>query len=272
MFIDVHTHAFHPKIADKVVHQLENHYRIPPVGNGTLEDLLPRLTRAGMDRAFLHCAATKPEQVIPANNWAIHIRENYPMLEPFGTFHPGFGQWEQELERLQKAGVIGIKLHPDFQGFALDDPRLDPILEAIGDRFLLMVHVGDRLPPEENFSSPQKMAAQLERFPRLRVIAAHFGGFQHWQYVVEHLAGRNVYFDTSSSLYDISDQLLFDIFNHHPRERILFGSDYPLFDPADEMEVLQRRLHLSDAELEEILENGARLLPGREKGSTGSVL
>ena len=36
MFIDVHTHAFHPKIADKVVHQLENHYRIPPVGNGTL--------------------------------------------------------------------------------------------------------------------------------------------------------------------------------------------------------------------------------------------
>ena len=106
------------------------------------------------------------------------------------------------------------------------------------------------------------MAAQLERFPRLRVIAAHFGGFQHWQYVVEHLAGRNVYFDTSSSLYDISDQLLFDIFNHHPRERILFGSDYPLFDPADEMEVLQRRLRLSDAELEEILENGARLLPG----------
>ncbi|MBN1140778.1 MAG: amidohydrolase [Deltaproteobacteria bacterium] len=259
MAIDIHTHAFHPKIADKVVRQLEEHYRIAPVGNGLLEDLLPRLDRAGIDRAVMHCAATKREQVIPANNWALQVQETCPRLIPFGTFHPDFPEWERELERLAAAGIKGIKLHPDFQGFALDDPRLDPILEAIGERFYLMIHIGDRLPPELNPSSPQKLAAQLDRFPRLKVIAPHFGGFQHWSFVVEYLAGRDLYLDTSSSLNAIPSRLLFDIFAHHPRERILFGSDYPLFDPLAEMKLLQIRLRLSDAEVAELLTNGERL-------------
>jgi predicted TIM-barrel fold metal-dependent hydrolase len=261
MSIDVHTHAFHPKIADKVVRQLENHYRISPVGNGLLEDLLPRLDRAGIERAVLHCAATKPEQVIPANNWALHIKEHCPRLIPFGTFHPDFQDWEKELDRLAAAGIKGIKIHPDFQGFRLDDARLDPILEALRGRFWLMVHIGDRFPPDENPSSPQKLAVILDRFPGLQVIAAHLGGFQHWAWVVEFLAGRDLYLDTSSSLTAIPTRLLFDIFLHHPRERILFGSDYPLFDPSEEMKLLQTRMRLSDAELEELLTNGDRLFP-----------
>ena len=48
MYIDIHTHAFHPKIAHKVVAQLEDHYNIKPVGNGLAEDLKERLTRAGL--------------------------------------------------------------------------------------------------------------------------------------------------------------------------------------------------------------------------------
>ena len=68
--VDVHTHAFHPKIAAKVLRQLEAHYRIPPVGTGLWEDLQPRLARCHISRAFVHSAATAPEQVIPANRWA----------------------------------------------------------------------------------------------------------------------------------------------------------------------------------------------------------
>ncbi|MFA7166128.1 MAG: amidohydrolase, partial [Desulfoplanes sp.] len=56
MHIDIHTHAFHPKIAHKVLEQLQNHYAIAPVGTGTVEDLLPRLKKAGIDRAVVHSA------------------------------------------------------------------------------------------------------------------------------------------------------------------------------------------------------------------------
>ena len=260
MPIDIHTHAFHPKVAEKVVRQLEDHYRLTPVGNGLIDDLLLRLDKAGISHAAVHAAATKANQVIPANKWARSIQSEHPRLFPFGTFHPDFADWENELLTLEKAGIRGIKLHPDFQGFPLDDPRLEPIFEHIGDRFFLMIHIGDRLPPEKNPSSPQKLALLLKRFPRLRVIAAHLGGFLHWQYVVEYLAGKDLYLDTSSSLWGIPDALLFDIFKNHPREKILFGSDYPLFDPLEEIQLLKKRLRLSSSEMDALLNNAKPLL------------
>jgi predicted TIM-barrel fold metal-dependent hydrolase len=85
------------------------------------------------------------------------------------------------------------------------------------------------------------------------------GGYLHWQYAVEHLVGKNVYIDTSSTLAFIDDATLRRIVDGHPRERILFGSDYPLFDPGEEIVRLRRRLSLRDAELEGLL-SGASIL------------
>lgn len=259
MFIDIHTHAYHPKIADKVLAQLEGHYGIKPVGTGQMDDLLARAKAAGLDRVAVHNAATAPAQVIPANNWAIHIHREYPEVISFGTLHPDYPNFERELERLRRNGIKGIKFHADFQGFRLDDHRLWPIFEALSGKFVVMLHVGDRLPPDQNNSSPDKVAAILRDFPQLTVIAAHMGGYLHWQYVLEHLVGKNVYIDTSSTLSFIDDDTLRRIVDGHPRERILFGSDYPLFDPGDEIALLRKRLSLRDAELEAMLSAGAAL-------------
>ncbi len=259
MFIDIHTHAYHPKIADKVLAQLEGHYGIKPVGTGQMDDLLARAKAAGLDRVVVHNAATAPAQVIPANNWAIHIHREYPEVVSFGTLHPDYPNFERELERLRRNGIKGIKFHADFQGFRLDDHRLWPIFEALSGKFVVMLHVGDRLPPDQNNSSPDKVAAILRDFPQLTVIAAHMGGYLHWQYVLEHLVGKNVYIDTSSTLSFIDNDTLRRIVDGHPRERILFGSDYPLFDPGDEIALLRKRLSLRDAELEAMLSAGAAL-------------
>ncbi|OQC14784.1 MAG: Amidohydrolase [Lentisphaerae bacterium ADurb.Bin082] len=256
--VDVHTHAFHPKIAEKVLRQLEAHYRIPPIGTGLWEDLQPRLARCRISRAFVHSAATSPEQVIPANRWACSLRK-IPAVTPFGTMHPAYEKMSEELAFLWDHGVRGIKLHPDFQGFRLDDPGLLPLFGAMEGQFTLMVHVGDNLPPAENPSCPWKVAAIKRRFPRLQIIAAHFGGYRHWQYVVEAMAGMEIYMDTSSSLFAIPQHLLEQIFQAFPRHLFLYGSDYPLWDPESEIARLQERLRLTDAELEEILTNGSRL-------------
>ena len=261
MFIDIHTHAYHPKIADKVLAQLEGHYGIPPVGTGQVDDLLARAKKAGLDRVVVLNAATAPAQVVPANNWAIHVHREYPEVIAFGTLHPGYPDYERELDRLWRNGIKGIKFHPDFQGFRLDDRKLWPIFEALSGRFTVMLHVGDRLPPEENNSCPAKVAAILRDFPGLTVIAAHMGGYLHWSHVIEHLLGKDVYVDTSSTLSFIDDDTLRRIVDGHPRERILFGSDYPLFDPGEEIVRLRKRLKLRDRELEQILSAGATLFP-----------
>jgi predicted TIM-barrel fold metal-dependent hydrolase len=260
MFIDVHTHAFHPKIAGKVLHQLEGHYAIPPVGDGHVDDLLARLDRAHLDSAVVLTAATTPAQVIPANNWSLSIKRDHPRLIPFGTIHPGFEGMEKELDRLESSGIRGLKFHPDFQGYRLDDPALYDIMEMVGDRFVCLFHVGDTLPPDDNPSCPRKLAELRKVFPAPVMIAAHMGGYLHWEYALEHLAATDVLVDSSSTLDFVDDGLLLRLYRAFGSRRILFGSDYPLFDPAAEMERLQRRLHLSPCEFEAILTNAAAIL------------
>ncbi|MFP5221482.1 MAG: amidohydrolase family protein [Acidobacteriota bacterium] len=264
MTLDIHTHAFHPKIAAKVLKQLTDHYGITPVGTGRVEDLLERLDAAGIERAAVHAAATAPAQVVPANNWSIELARAEPRLIPFGTIHPGFKDFEAEFSRLERAGIRGIKIHADFQGFRLDDPALRPVLEAMQGRFTALFHVGDRLPPHENPSCPAKLKAIRKDFPGLCIIAAHLGGYLHWAEALEHLAGTDVYLDTSSSLPYLDDALLRAILDRHSPEMVLFGSDYPLFDPGRELDRLRERLRLSDAALERLLTSGEALFQSKE--------
>jgi len=258
-YYDIHTHLFHPKIREKAIQQLYDHYRIQTCGDGSPEQLVLQLEKAQLDTAVVQGVATTAEQVLPANNWAIHIQQHYEQLEAFGTIHPDFAAWEDELDRLKKHNIRGLKLHADFQGFALDDEKLLPILEHIGDQFILMLHVGDDADPMTHPSSPYKVAHVAKNFPQLKMIAAHFGGYKQWQYVCDAYHGLNIFNDTSSTLAYIEQQQLEHIFKTIPREYILFGSDYPNYDPADERIQLQQRLNVSDAEMHELFTNANRL-------------
>lgn len=256
---DIHTHAFHPKIAERAVGQLYDYYHIDPAGDGTLEDLQRKISEAGLDCAVVHSAATTPEQVVPANNWAIQLQQKAEGILAFGTVHTGFAEWEKEFDRLEAAGVRGIKLHPDFQGIWLDDKELEPIFEAAAGRFVMMFHVGDRRAPEKNFSCPFKIAAIKRKFPRLQMIAAHLGGLFHWQHVPQELAGLGIYIDTSSCLQFIGEGQLQAIIAAIPRNLWLFGSDYPLMTPLQSLELLQKRLHLTTVQAEEFLTNAGQI-------------
>lgn len=259
MRIDVHSHAFHPKIAHKVVAQLEDHYGIHPVGTGKADDLIDRLDKAGLDKCVVLTAATSPDQVIPANNWAIELKEAEPRFIPFGTVHPGFDRIEEELDRLEENGIQGLKFHADFQGYRMDDKPLYDLMEMVGDRFVCMFHVGDTLPPEENPSCPKKMAELRKAFPGPVMIAAHMGGYQHWEYALEHLAGTDVYVDCSSVLDFVDDNQLKQLFSGFDHERILFGSDYPLFDADEEIKAVSSRLGLSDSQMDDLLSQAGAL-------------
>ena len=277
MRIDIHTHAFHPKIAHKAVEHLNRHYDVVCAGNGTITNLLESERRAGIDMCVVLCAATAPAQVIPANNYAISLQRAHPdSIIAFGTVHPGYAQWEAELDRMEAAGIRGIKLHPDFQGFWLSDPRLLPIFEASQGRFVFEMHIGDRISPEKNPSCPYKLAAILDAFPRLQVIAAHFGGYRMWAHALKTLMVRerpNLWFDTSSTTPFATPMLVKKLLAACPPERILFGTDWPLYDPLEERQRIQQMGGLSDSMMDRILSN-ATALPGlldREKARMGAA-
>lgn len=257
--LDVHCHVFHPKIAEKVLLFLEEHYGISAKGKGLVEDLKFHLKEAKFSKAVVLCAATGEHQVIPANNWAISLKKE-EMFIPFGTLHPDYQAWPKEVERLRKYRIKGLKLHPDFQGFDLTSPKLYPILEEVKQDFWLMVHVGDNLPPDKNPSSPDKLSKILKDFPGIKIIAAHLGGYLHWDYVLEHLVGKDVFLDISSTLPFISKELLKKILQKHPLEKIFFGSDYPLFLPGQEKKRILRHSLLGENFWLKLEENSKWLL------------
>lgn len=264
MLIDVHTHAFSEKIADKAVEQLINYYQLPTTFGGRLTDLLEQAAIARLDALVLLVAATKPEQVKSAHDWLLSRPWEglpaCPHIIPFGTYHLDDPHWQQELDRLRAAGIRGIKLHPEFQGIDLGDPRLLPFLEEIAGEFTLMVHVGDPRVSEDNLSTPRKVAALLEQFPRLTVIAAHLGGYCFWEDACEMLAGRNLYLDTSSAIQFINPTLLRRLVDKHGTERLLCGSDYPLSSPQAALAAVERLSWLNSAQKAAIMgENCARL-------------
>ena len=264
MFTDIHTHVFHPAVAPKAVARLAALGFTPP-GTGVIDDLLLRAERAGIGRVVCHTAALTGDQVIPANSFAISLarrqktRDNEPAIVSFGSVHPDFPRWLLELDRLEMASVRGIKLHPNFQNLAYDDPRLFPVMEAVGERFIVMCHVGCERPLADNPASPYKLAKLVGMFPKVRFIAAHLGGYADGVVALDALAGKDIWIDTSNTART-GEAASRKIIAKHPFDRLLFGSDYPLFDPGEDISQQQQRFGFSDAQMADLLCNAATIL------------
>lgn len=246
-YFDAHTHIFPAKIAGKAVEFLENYYHHKWPGGGDAESLLRGMDEANVSASLIFSCATKPEQVIPANDFLGQMQEKYSgRFYAFGTLHPDFKDIHGELQRIKDMGLIGLKIHPDFQKIYIDEPKMMRIYEAVGDDFPITIHMGDK---RTDFSSPWRLAKVLDAMPHLRVIAAHFGGYSEWDDVMRILVGRDLWFDTSSTLWELPADQARKIALAHGTGKILFGSDYPASLPAQAIaDVLTMELPEEDNE------------------------
>lgn len=95
----------------------------------------------------------------------------------------------------------------------------------------------------------------MEMFPDLTIIGAHFGGWSLWNEAPRELCKyKNLYVDTCSSFYALSKEKAREIIDLYGTDRVLFGTDFPLWKQEDELEFLFS-LGLSEKELEDILHN-----------------
>lgn len=254
--VDFHAHAFHDKIAEKAAKNLNVYYGIPLAGNGRLQTLLDSMQKNRIDKLVVHATATKPEQVPVINEYMSSlITED---IIGFGTLHPDYPHCRQELDRFEALGLRGIKFHPIFQGFKIDDEAMFPIYEQLEGRFPMLIHVGDK---NSDGATPRRLARVLDKFPGLVTVAAHMGGYSEWEAAREYIIGRrNVYVDTSSSIRFMEPEEAVGLIRAHGTERVLFGTDYPLSLHEAELKIFDS-LGLTEEENEQILwKNAYRLL------------
>lgn len=261
MIIDFHTHCFPEKIASRAMAMLAARAGCSPKHSGNETALSETVCQMGADLAVVLHIATNPAQQRSVNDYAISINGKNSLIS-FGSVHPESPDAFEELERLSRAGIKGIKLHPDYQGFFVEDEKLFPLYEKIGELGLITVfHSGvDIGLPDPIHCRPKSLVKVLPLFGGSPVVAAHFGGYMLWQEALEHLCTKNVYLDTAFSSGRIPTPWAKALIEKHGADKILLGSDMP-WNGTDDDILLIKGLSLSNEDEAAVLgKNAQRLL------------
>jgi len=268
MIIDIHTHCFPDKLARKAVPLLAQRAGIPAYTDGTLTGLKKSMHNAEISTCVLQPIATKPSQTVSINRWAAGIQDE--RVISFGTIHPDYPHWKDEIKWLVSTGIKGVKFHPDYQDYFVDDERVFPIYEAIfKQEMIVLFHAGiDVGLPTPCHCTPKRLKNVLDRFHGSCIIAAHMGGYKCWDEVRKLLLGKDIYFDTSYSLKDLGLPTMEKMIKEHGVEKILFGSDSPWTDQSNEIQQI-KSMNLTGTEIDLILGDNAkqllRLFPSRNQ-------
>ncbi|MBR1798145.1 MAG: amidohydrolase family protein [Clostridiales bacterium] len=258
--INAHCHIYPEAIAERAVQGIGSFYGIRLDLNGTTEDLIKDGERFGVVHYLVHSVATKPTQVHTINEFIdSEVKSHDGLFTGFGTLHPDSETLEQDLEHLIKLGLKGVKIHPDCQGYALDEDKALRLGKLVSDAGLpLLTHCGDY---RFQRSNPAQFKVFLDSLPDLQVIGAHLGGWSMWDEVSELIAGKyNIYVDCCSCFRFMDADKAVKLIRQFGADKVLWGTDYPAWDHESELK-LWDKLELTSEERSKILyENAAKLL------------
>ena len=144
-FIDIHTHVYPDAVAQKATDSIQDFYELSGGGmNGTVSMLRDRGAEAGITEFVILPVSVTPERTRHINDFILQQTAQYEDFIGFGTVHAGMEHPGDEAQYIMDKGLRGIKMHPDFQRFDIDDPRLFAVYEAVSGRIPVMLHMGDQ--------------------------------------------------------------------------------------------------------------------------------
>jgi predicted TIM-barrel fold metal-dependent hydrolase len=259
MIIDAHCHVWPDHIAKRVL--AARPVGLDPTHDGTVDGLRRTMDEAGIDRALTLGIANVPEHVARTNEFIGSVDRS--RFVPFGTVHPALSD-EENLKHLQDNGIPGVKLHPLFQEVDLGAPRTVDLMRALADAGIVVItHAGAGGDDAANErGAPHHLRALVDAVPDLKLIACHYGGYHRLDEAETSVVGSRAYLETSwpPRAADLDAGRVRALIARHGADRVVFGSDWPMTDPAVEIEAV-RRLGLAPAQVAGILGgNLARLL------------
>ena len=169
--------------------------------------------------------------------------EHADVLIPFGSVDP----WRDKvalrsIRRLVgEYGVRGFKFHPSTQAFYPNDMRFYPLYAAIEEAGLpALFHtghsgIGTGLPGgggiRLKYSNPMHVDDVAVDFPALKIVLAHPSFPWQDEAISVALHKQQVFIDLSGWSPKYFPPQLVRYANTQLRDRVLFGSDYPLITP-----------------------------------------
>ena len=260
--IDIHTHTYPDAIAERAKVALEHFYEFTGEGDGTVKDLAESSKKANISGILMLSVATNVKQIKNVNLWAANavsqlLAQGFEAAA-FGGIHQDCPDFASELDNIKSLQLCGIKIHPDIQGVDIDDKRMYELYSLCEGTFPIYFHTGDPR-PKYRFSEPDKLIKIMKEFPKLKVVAAHLGGYCTWDKAADLIkAGKeNIMFDTSSALWAMPPSEADKVINILGTEHLMFGTDYPVMHAENELELFMK-LKLTETQRQDILYNNAK--------------
>jgi predicted TIM-barrel fold metal-dependent hydrolase len=256
--------------------------------DGSVQDALEALREADVSHAALLEVFTVPglpfpegrfwpaepvfaehaDGLVAGNAWACDVAREHPELLAFVCVHPAVMSAADSVEHVAGLGPSGIKLHTIGQRLDPDDPGLHPLYAHCAEQGLpVIAHCGpDR--HGRDLATPGAFAAVAERFPALPLVLAHLGGAAWRDLPALAATFPGVRFDLSEivswtgSERGPSEAELAGLIRAVGAERVLMGSDFPWYDPADVVARIHALPELTESERDAILGGNAAELLG----------
>jgi predicted TIM-barrel fold metal-dependent hydrolase len=259
VIVDCHMHVWPDHIADAM--QSQRPSGMPLRFDGKLSGLLRTMDEAGIDKGLALGVGIKASVVARTNEFIGTVPRD--RLVPMGTVHPELSV-DENMRSLKDNGIVGVKLHPLFQALSLSDPRVRDICAALAEAGMPVIsHVGAGGDDDANDrGAPSALRALADALPTLNLIACHYGGYHRLDEAEENVVGSRVTLETSwpPTVADLDKERIVALIRRHGADRVVYGSDWPMADPAAEIAAI-RNLGLTQEEADGILGgNAARLL------------
>jgi hypothetical protein len=208
---------------------------------------------------------------IPNEEIADAAAANPDVIIPFASVDPARPDAVARARRLiDDHGVKGFKFHPNLQEFFPNDRSVYPLYEVIAEAGIpALFHsghsgIGTGLPGggglRLKYSNPMCLDDVAADFPELQIVAAHPSFPWQDEAISICLHKSNVWIDLSGWSPKYFPPQLVQYANTQLREKVLFGSDFPLITPERWLADFEQAPFKDEVRPLVLKENAARLL------------
>ncbi len=235
------------------------------------EKLAQELRQAGVGRAWVGSFDGLFHKDIAGVNQRladICLRIGKELFIPFGSVNPTLPDWEDDLRRCHEVHHMpGVRLHPNYHGYTLDDPRFDRMLEIASKRSLVVqiaawLEAGKHflLSPHVERVNLAPLAQVVARHPKVKLVVANGLPPANEAETRSLLLAETVWFDFGRA---DSERDLRNLVEQASPGRVVLGSGAPLHDMSQVIRTMEQS-RLTGSNLQAIALNNAARLTNRQ--------
>ena len=198
----------------------------------SVREMIRQMDEAGIAQSIVY--AVDAPIVYASNEYVHRLCGRYrDRLIGFASVNPRRPGAVAEFQRaIEDLSLKGLKLHPPLQRFFPNDESVFPLYEKAAQLNVPVVfHVGTT--PFGSLcrlahANPLLIDEVAVAFPSLRIMLTHLGTLWHHEAFMVVEKNPNVYIDTAAYLYEIREILTRDTVERIGRNKVIFGTDYPM--------------------------------------------